>query len=279
MFHRPAVFMAEALPAASLSEQTGLLEPIRAAKSPDEITLIEEAGRIAQRVLLRLFSEVAVGVREHELNAAMTHEQLMLGADPQTFNLMTSGPVNAAPGRWHLLHGVETLTRRPLARGDLILTEFHVGVAGYLAAAEFSIYLGKAPRQLRRLHEVSMETLDVYREVFKPGVSLGDAVRAVRRPCLEAGLAYLELGFHGHGLGSPEWPTIVYPPGHSPLGGDGLEDVELREGMVFGTNIDLHDPVWSTGVGLMLGDTIEVTPSGGRPLVGTPAHLFEKDIA
>jgi hypothetical protein len=57
------------------------------------------------------------------------------------------------------------------------------------------------------------------------------------------------------------------------MGGDGMPDFALAEDMVFGTNIDIHNPRWKKDVGVMLGDTIHVTPSGGRRLVGIPLDL------
>jgi hypothetical protein len=52
-----------------------------------------------------------------------------------------------------------------------------------------------------------------------------------------------------------------------------MEDYVLRESMVFGTNIDLFDPGWKDDVGLMLGDTVVVTPQGGRRLCNVPLEL------
>jgi len=43
--------------------------------------------------------------------------------------------------------------------------------------------------------------------------------------------------------------------------------------MIFGTNIDIHNPRWKTDVGVMFGDTVQVTSSGGRRLVGIPLDL------
>jgi hypothetical protein len=43
--------------------------------------------------------------------------------------------------------------------------------------------------------------------------------------------------------------------------------------MVFGTNIDIHDPAWRTDVGLMFGDTVVVTANGPRSLINTPRDL------
>jgi hypothetical protein len=45
--------------------------------------------------------------------------------------------------------------------------------------------------------------------------------------------------------------------------------------MVFGLNVDLHDPSWRRDVGLMLGDTVVVKPDGAEYLCNTPLDLVE----
>ena len=95
----------------------------------------------------------------------------------------------------------------------------------------------------------------------------------MRKPVTSRGLDYIELGFHNHGLASADFPTIVYKPGLGVMAGDGMPHFRLQENMVFGTNIDISNPRWKTDVGVMLGDTFQVTPSGGRALVNIPLHL------
>jgi hypothetical protein len=66
---------------------------------------------------------------------------------------------------------------------------------------------------------------------------------------------------------------IVYKPGMGLMGGDNIPAFVLEENMVLGTNIDIHNPRWRTDVGVMLGDTVQVTAKGGRRLVGIPLEL------
>ena len=54
---------------------------------------------------------------------------------------------------------------------------------------------------------------------------------------------FIELGLHGHGIVSPEYPTRVYKTSSShSLAGSAEDKVVLQENMVFGTNINIHDP-------------------------------------
>ena len=44
--------------------------------------------------------------------------------------------------------------------------------------------------------------------------------------------------------------------------------------MVFGLNIDLHDPAWRRDVGVMLGDMVAVTPGGVEYMCQIPLDVF-----
>jgi len=264
------------LPEATFADANPLLDQLRLVKSPAEIALLEEAGRIAKACHARFVAEARPGKRECEVFAEALAEQLRLGGEPQIFFMLISGPLADEPGRRkYLVHPTAppvAPTTRVLQRDDLLISEFHACYGGYLAAVECSAFLGKAPRELRRIHQVSVQCLEAGLPYFKPGVRLVDLWEAMRAPVTAAGLDFLELGFHGHGLASPEFPA-VYKNGAGQLAGDRLADFRLQENMVFGTNIDVQDPAWKQDVGLMFGDTVQVTPAGGRLLVGVP-HEF-----
>ena len=97
-----------------------------------------------------------------------------------------------------------------------------------------------------------------------------------RTPVREAGMAYVELGICGHGLSSPEFPSCVFGGKGGMWDEHGLAQIApitLQENMVFGTNVDVHDPRWNADTGLMLGDTIVVTKDGPRKLSRIPIEL------
>jgi Xaa-Pro aminopeptidase len=270
----------EALPQAQFTDATHIPEGLRLVKSSEELALLEAAGRVAERVIQSLIHTARPGVRENEVMAEMLHTSVASGGDVQPFIMLTSGnPERSEPGRRrYLLHGIaapNAPTARPLERGDLVICEFHCSVAGYLSAAEFSLSIGPASSPVRRIHDAEVACLTAALPHFRTGGRVGDLLEAMRRPCLEAGLDYLELGFHGHGLASPEYPTVVYKPSEGAMGGAGLLDYRLQTSMVFGTNIDLFDPGWKDDVGLMFGDMVVVTPDGGRTMCHVPLELPE----
>ena len=267
------------LPHARIVDATLLIEDLRRIKSPEEIGMLEKAGELARKMVDTMIQSAEPGKKECEVFADMVHTQIANGGEANIFIFLSSGPVNAPGSNKQLLHGAQpfaTPTTRTLEEGDIIITEFHSNWGGYLAAVEFSLYLGKAPDELKRVHEVCVQCLERLKETMRPGVTFREVLEAEREPCLRAGMDFVELGFHGHGLTSPEVPTAVTHP-DAPWGaGKSILDMQARENMVFGTNIDIHDPRWKKDVGVMLGDTLHITADGARPLVNIPLDVIEK---
>ena len=285
----PLIFQAEmeslqsALPNARIVDAANILQDLRQIKSAEEVGLLTNAAQIARKAVDAMISTAKPSLTEAQVYAEMLKTQIVNGAEPSVFNLISSGPVEHTESEiWHLLHGAEqpaAPTLRPLADGDVVITEFHTEYGGYLAATEFTVYVGrKAPEKLKDLWKVAVECLDATLEIMKPGKRLEDVWKAVRRPVEKAGMDFVELGFHGHGMASPEFPTVVHRPemgGPKSMCGEGIEDVEIREGMVFGNNIDIYNPNWKMDVGCMYGDMVVIGPNGAEPLVHVPRELPE----
>ena len=275
-----------ALPRATISDATPLVDELRATKSPEELEFLRRAGAIARRRIERLAATARPGVTEAEVWAAMEHEQVVSGGEPSTFNLLSSGPATGADSRAQvqgLLHGAEvpyTATMRELHEGDLIVCEFHTSYGGYLAGTEFSVFLGEAPPELIHLHEVGTEVVRMAGDLFVPGRQVREIYSAFHDFVTDQGLDFVELGFHGHGLASPEFPAVVYREADVDLSPRrGIGEMRLRENQVFGLNIDLHDPSWRRDVGIMIGDMVRVTPEGAEYLCDIPLDLFELPVA
>jgi len=227
-----------------------------------------------------MVAAIRPGVTEAEVYAEMIRTQIANGAEPNVFNLFASGPVDHPPTElWHLLHGIEqpnSPTRRPLAAGDIVISEFHTKYGGYRCHTEYTVYLGeRVPDQIRRIWEVSIETLEVSSKALTAGRTVREAAQMIREPAKRAGLDWVELGFHAMGLGSPEVPTVVYEEGYGgdEFNGAGIGDLVLEEGMTLGNNINLHDAAWRPDVGCMLADFMVVRPNEAERLVGTPPEI------
>ncbi len=264
----------EELPQAHFVDATTLLEKIRMIKSPVEIEFLKEAGKIGMKMLDRMIVSSKEGVNERVVYGDMMRELVVNGGEDYAMNLFTTGSAVDSEQQ-HLLHGKEvpnTPVDRVLKKGDLVMTEFHANYGGYLVGNEDTISVGEPPQQVREIHKVCVEVFQNGVDSMRPGKTLRQVVDAFRAPVKKAGMDYIECGIHGHGMSSPEFPSCVYSSDsdHQGLSGAGFLSMELQEGMVFGTNIDVLDPSWRPDVGVMLGDTIWVSKDGPQQLCGIP---------
>ena len=283
-------FLSEELPEARFIEATHIIDRPRMIKSSEEIEMLKKSGEISRLKIDAMIKMAVPGVKECELYAEMVRTDISHGGATPIFNLLTSGSVTDTEHIQHLLHGRGdnlSPTTRPFQKGDLIIAEFHTNYGGYLTAVEKSVFIGKPPKELQRIHDVAVECLETGVQKLRPGVTVGEALEAFRKPARKANIDYIELGFHAHGLSSPEYPSIVYGPTRPKEGGKlrgghglgeygvyGLTSMVLEENMVFGTNIDIHDPSWRNDVGIMgPGDTIWITEKGPVKLVETPLEF------
>jgi len=88
----------------------------------------------------------------------------------------------------------------------------------------------------------------------------------------EMGFGICEMGIHGHGLSSQEYPRLRThaAPGADAQALNSIDD-KLLPGMVFAFNIDLVDPKWKNGeTGCILGETILVTDAGSKRMHSFP---------
>jgi Xaa-Pro aminopeptidase len=280
LLHGQVLALKKLLPQVEFIDADWLIEEVRLVKSEEEIDVLRKASKIARRVIDAMIDTARPGVPEAVVFAEMIRTQLANGGEPNIFNLFASGPVeHGSKELWHLLHGCEqplAPTMRPLAPGDIIIAEWHTKYGGYRCHTEFTVYLGKkAPKELLRIWDVSVECLEASKQALVAGRTINEAIEMIRRPAKRAGLDWVELGFHGMGSASPEFPTVVYEPGYgnNKLNGHGIGEMVLEEGMTFGNNIDLHDSSWKPDVGCMLSDFMVVRPERAECLVGTPLVL------
>ena len=269
-----------ALPHCEFTDVSPALNDLRLIKSDEELAFMRTAGTIGRKAIDTMLATARPGVTEAALWAEMLKTQLVNGAEPDVFNLLSSGPVeHDAAQTWFLLHGAPqpmVPTMRPLAEGDVVIAEFRTRYGGYLCAAEYTVYVGRqAPDALAAIFDVCAASIRVAREVLVPGTTMRRAWEAIREPCRTAGYDYLELGWHGVGLAAPEYPTVVYPPdyGIAAFNGEGVENDLLRDGMTLGTNADIHNPAWKNDVGCKLGGCIVVRAGGGEPLIDVPTTI------
>lgn len=247
----------EAFPRAELVDATAILTETRYIKSAEEIDALTRSMEIIELAYEAEIEAARPGVKDWEVWAAT------LGA------LMRNGsemPVhcNWVSGR----NPVRTLTRpsmRILERGDLIINEVEASWIGYRSQGVQPVFVEIADPVHLELIKVQREIFNEIMEALKPGITVGELARltqeSAQRAAPAAGPAagaQSKLTMHGRGAGDDG--PIITGTARDP---DQLK-VALRENMVF---ICKPSAVAADGKSLSTwGDTVVVTPNGGRRL-------------
>lgn len=257
------------LPEAAFTNESTLLERLRMVKSKEEIAMLEQAAELANFMFRAMVDTARPGKTECELYANMLQAALAHGGGLSMILIDV--------GKNPLLHGRGfPYSQRPMAKGDMVIAEWHASYGGYQVGVEHSLSLGKPDSHYMEIQQVSNEVFASLMENLKPGVPMKQVVEAMRKPVEGADMAYVECGIHGHGLGSPEFPSVVFGGSNClvkehPMGR--IPSVIIQENMVFGVNIDISNPKWRKDTGLMCGDTVVVTGTGARKMTKVPIEL------
>jgi Xaa-Pro dipeptidase len=242
------------------ADGSGIVEAIRAVKSPAEVELVRRAAGISDRAIQAGIHAARPGVTERAVAAAIYHEMLLAGSEHPGFPPLVRS-------RDILLQEHVTGPRdRMLAAGDALFLELSGSVGRYHAPLSRMIYAGWAPAGTDRAAEIALAGLEAVRAALRPGAVAGD-VYAAWQDVIDAGLGHSRYRRHhcGYLVG------IGFPP--SWVGGSavvGLRrggDLVVREGMPF------HVLSWildQPPADYVVSDTVLVTAAGSELLTTTP---------
>jgi Xaa-Pro aminopeptidase len=243
--------LGRALPAASLVDFDEDLAIVRAVKSAEEIACHERAMQIAEAAIDALYASARPGVRAIDVQGRILGT-LVGGGSDLTLQLMFGAAERTTVAARLAPH-------RPLAPGDVILSEITGRYAGYSSQAHVAVALGDPSPACRRLMALVTEALERGAKALRPGVTAGELAQALRAPILESGCGNLMPVFKGIGLAAAEFP--MSPPVGATAG---PTPVRIAQDMV----MTLEPSAWDPGakVGVHLAETYVVTAGGCRRL-------------
>src|SRR5512137_25406 len=150
-------------------------------KSPAEVLLMREAGRVNALALTAVQELLHTGVTTADLNAAA--EEILrkhgayspfknYGQPPFPGSICTS--VNE-----ELVHGIPG--KRKLKEGDIISVDCGAVVEGFVGDAAFTAGIGEISSTARRLIEVTQQALQVGISMMRVGNKTGDISAAIQQ--------------------------------------------------------------------------------------------------
>lgn len=249
--HHHHVRLTEDLPEAQLRYVTAEFEALRRVQSAEEVEWLQRGAEFTDLAMEAMVEALRPGIREYELYAAQHGAYLPLGGQI-VFSIMSSTSMSTPRSP----HPFPWPSERPLAKGDILLTEISASYWGYSGQAIRAVAIGDPPAQYREFFAVAKEAYLAIQAELKPGNTADDVQRA-GAVITEAGYTSLGPLVHGWGLGLAE-PYIGL------RGTDGWSSepmpFEEHQTLMIQPNVATQD---KTG-GLILGNLNRVTPRGGQ---------------
>jgi len=188
-------------------------------KTPRELALMREAGRIVGEVLDVLREASKPGVATQELDTIAEDIIRGHGAIPAFKGYGAARNRPAFPGTIcasindEVVHGIPG--PRVLKDGDILSIDVGASLKGWFADAAVTVPVGRISPEAARLIRVCRESLERGVRAVRPGVNLVDVACAVQQHAESNGCSVVRE-FVGHGIGSqmheePTIPNYVFP--------------------------------------------------------------------
>ena len=172
----------------------GRIEAERQLKGPSEITAMRESASIACAALSDCLALVKPGVKESDLAAEIEYRMRLLGAEGPAFDtIVASGERSAWP------HARASC--KLIEKNELVVFDLGAILRGYCSDLTRTVFVGRAPKKVRRWYGAVLEAQEAAKAATQPGVSAGNIDMTARRVLRRAGLGEKFIHSTGHGLG------------------------------------------------------------------------------
>jgi Xaa-Pro aminopeptidase len=225
---------------------------IKSVRSPREIALLREVGRITADAMRAAVEAIDVGKTESEIVAVANHTIASEGGHGVGFpTIVNSGPKSG------LKHSYPTA--RKIARGDMVYLDMGAVRFGYQSDMSRTVVVGGADELQREVLDVIEKAYDTLTGMMRPGVRVSRLVERADEIADASGLKekyrgriYLGLMVH-HAIATSffEIPSL------------GLPDVRLKRSMSFAFEPMAHILDLGTAV---IEDCLLITADGAESL-------------
>ena len=246
----------------ALEDASGLVDRLRAVKSPAELNYVRKAAGLCNAALDAGLAETRGGADEGRILAAMQGAVFEGGGDyPGNEYIIGSGP-DALLCRYKA-------GRRKLDRNDQLTLEFAGAYRHYHAAQMHTVVIGEPRPRHVPMFEAAREALLACEAEMRPGRTAGDLFDAHARIVDAHGLGAHKLNACGYSLGAKFTPSWMDPPMF--YRGN---DWALEPGMALFAHMILMDS--DTQTAMCLGRTSIVTGGDPEPLSPLPAAMIRR---
>lgn len=182
-------------------------------KSPAEIAIMREAGRIAAVALQQLALAVQPGVTTQDLDEIAERAIRQGGGVPSFLGLYGFPRSICTSVNDEIVHGIPS-TKVVLKSGDVVKVDLGVLYEGFHSDTAVTIPCGNVSDGVKKLLRVTQESLDAGVKEAVAGCVVDDIARAVEQSLRSAGSYGIIREYCGHGVGrdlheDPQVPNVV----------------------------------------------------------------------
>ena len=203
-------------------------------KSPREIGMMREAGRVVAKALDRVQRMAQPGITTADMNDAVAEIFKQHNAIPLFLNYPSPDKgkppfpaVICASVNEHVVHGIPN--RRPLREGDVVSIDTGCKVDGWCGDSAVTIPIGNVTPEVRKLLDVTQESLSLAIRAMERCRYWSEVASLMERYVKSQNFFVIEK-FVGHGIGQdmheePQVPNFVSQSLRK-------EDIKLEPGLV-----------------------------------------------
>jgi methionyl aminopeptidase len=209
-------------------------------KSPAEIALMREAGRVTAIALAEIRSAIKPGVKTSALDEIAVKVFQKFGAKPAFLGYPPNSKhpfpasINVCINE-ELVHGIPT-PHRILQEGDIVSIDTACHYKGYVGDAAFTMAVGAVPPAVQKLIEDAEKALHIGIQASQAGRKVSDVAKAIHAFAHGEGYSVVKE-YCGHGVGRKmhEEPSVPnwWPDKKDRAWRNKYKDMPLRMGMTY----------------------------------------------
>lgn len=256
--HGTINMLRERLPDVELVNATPLMAEARFVKSDEEIAFLRYGTALVEQAIDVIANSARPGVPENVIYAHVVASLIEGGSELPAFALWSAG-MPQPPSNSYLP------SRRPLRKGDAILTELQGRYGGCDAAGAQSLFLGQAPDEYHEMFTYQQAAVRICHDMLRPGETVGAIASSIN--AMTDDRFDIRVLMHSRGMGDD-----------SPLAVFGVRDAKMANWVIEENSAFVVKPiVWTKDRSKWIywGDTVICTPQGARRLGKRAPSIIE----
>lgn len=165
-------------PGIELVDVTDTIFELRNVHSEYEVECIKKCAKIADAGYAAVCEVARPGARMSDIHSALDYAMKKAGAE-ETFTLMSNGVFKYGNNGLPCIRGFSWPDDRVVQYGDNIGMEITPKYMGYWTQMVRTVCIGEMNTDLQKAHALQLEAIDYTIKLLKPGVKLGDVLKAM----------------------------------------------------------------------------------------------------